>query len=315
MLQQTTVEAVRRRYDTFLARFPSLPSLARAREDSVLAAWSGLGYYARARNLRRAAREILRRHGGVFPKDPRVLRGLPGFGEYTAAAVASIAFGVRAPAADANVTRVLSRLFALSGMAGSPPHGRRVLAEVERLLAPGRPGDSTAALMDLGQIICTPRRPACPRCPVASACEARRRGQPEAYPQKRAKPAPVRMAVAAALVEREGRALLLRRREGLLKGLWEFPSGPAAAKGRATARAGLSRTLARLGLLRERDPIAAVRHTVVNRRLEIEVFRARGAGLPRTSEDPAARWFSAAALARAAIPTLTRKIAEAAGFL
>ena len=167
MLQQTTVEAVRRRYDAFLARFPSLPSLARAREDSVLAAWSGLGYYARARNLRRAAREILRRHGGDFPRDPRVLRGLPGFGEYTAAAVASLAFGVRAPAADANVTRVLSRLFALDGLAGSPPHRSRVLAEVERLLAQGRPGDLTAALMDLGQIVCTPRRPACPRCPVA----------------------------------------------------------------------------------------------------------------------------------------------------
>jgi A/G-specific adenine glycosylase len=277
MLQQTTVEAVRRRYDSFLARFPSLPSLARAREDSVLAAWSGLGYYARARNLRRAAREILRRHGGVFPRDPRALRRLPGFGDYTAAAVASLAFGVRAPAADANVTRVISRLFAIAGLAA--------------------------------------RRPACPRCPVASACEARRRGDPEAYPRRRPKPAAVRVAVAAAFVERDGRALLVRRRGSLLNGMWEFPCGPASSASRGAARAGLSRTLDGLGLSRDRAPLATVQHTVVNRRLEIEVFRASGPIRPLSAKGPAARWFSSRALARAAIPTLTRKIAQAAGFL
>jgi A/G-specific adenine glycosylase len=315
MLQQTTVEAVRRRYDAFLDRFPTLPSLARAREDSVLAAWSGLGYYARARNLRRAAREILLRHGGVFPRDPRVLRRLPGFGYYTAAAVASLAFGVRAPAADANVTRVLSRLFAITGVAGSPRHRGRVLGHAERLLAPGRPGDLTAALMDLGQLVCTPRRPACPRCPVASRCEAARRGNPESYPRKKGKPSAVRVAVAAAFVERGGKTLLVRRTGSLLKGMWEFPSGPASAATRRAARAGLSRTLARLGLSRGPAPVAAVRHTVVNRRLEIEVFRAAGAGRGLAAKNHDARWFSSRALARAAIPTLTRKIASAVGFL
>jgi A/G-specific adenine glycosylase len=315
MLQQTTVEAVRRRYDSFLERFPSLFSLARAREDSVLAAWSGLGYYARARNLRRAAREVLLRHGGVFPRDPRVLRRLPGFGDYTAAAVAALAFGARAPAADANVTRVISRLFAITGPAGSARHRGRVLEQVEGLLARGRPGDLTAALMDLGQLVCTARRPACPRCPVASACEAGRRGNPETYPRKRPKPAAVRVAVAAAFVERDGRALLLRRRGSLLTGMWEFPCGPASGENRGAARAGLSRKLAGLGLSRDRAPLATVRHTVVNRRLEIEVFRARGPGRPAAAKSPAARWFSSRALARAAIPTLTRKIAQAVGFL
>ncbi|HWZ85841.1 MAG TPA: A/G-specific adenine glycosylase, partial [Thermoanaerobaculia bacterium] len=118
MLQQTTVEAVRGRYEAFLRRFPDLPALARAGEPAVLAAWSGLGYYARARNLRRAARDVMARHGGRLPRDLAALRSLPGFGDYTAAAVASLAFGARAPAADANVTRVLSRLYAIRGTAG-----------------------------------------------------------------------------------------------------------------------------------------------------------------------------------------------------
>ncbi len=315
MLQQTTVEAVRRRYQPFLRRFPDLASLARAREDSVLAAWSGLGYYARARNLRRAARDILRDHGGVFPREPEALRRLPGFGEYTAAAVASLAFGLRAPAADANVTRVVARLFAIRGLAGSQRHRQAVLERVERLLPIARPGDLTAALMDLGQGICTAKRPACRRCPVASACAARRRGNPEAFPERRPRPTPVRVAVAAAFVERGGRALLLRRRNGFLDGMWEFPCGPASSGDSLAARARLTRTLSALGLSRDPEPVAAVRHSVVNRRLEIEVFRGRGAGRRTLAQTPAARWFSAHELARAAIPTLTRKIAHAVGFL
>jgi A/G-specific adenine glycosylase len=315
MLQQTTVEAVRRRYDPFLRRFPGLASLARAREDSVLAAWSGLGYYARARNLRRAAREILDRHAGVFPHEPRVLRRLPGFGDYTAAAVASLAFGVRAPAADANVTRVVSRLFAIPGLAGSRRHSEAVLDRVGGLLPASRPGDLTAALMDLGQAICTPIRPDCRRCPVASACEALRRGDPGKYPARRPKPAPVRVAVAAAFVERSGRAFLMRRRSGFLEGLWEFPCGPASGGSRRAARARLTRALSAMGLSRDPSPVASVRHTVVNRRLEIEVFRGRADGPRDPAGLPAGRWFSARQLARAPIPTLTRKIARSVGFL
>ena len=315
MLQQTTVEAVRRRYEAFLERFPDLPSLARAREDSVLAAWSGLGYYARARNLRRAAREILRRHGGVFPRDPRVLRRLPGFGEYTAAAVASLAFGVRAAAADANITRVVSRLFAVRGLAGSPGHRREVLDHAGRLLPRGRPGAATAALMDLGQAICTARDPDCPRCPVASACAALRSGRPGAYPRKRERPRKARVALAVAFIEDGGRALLVRRRDGFLKGLWEFPCGPSDGESSAAARRGLSRTLSSLGLRRDRVPLGAVKHTVVHRRLEIEVFRGHIRDRGPTSREPNGRWFSARQLESAAIPTLARKIARCAGFL
>ncbi|MDQ5873621.1 MAG: A/G-specific adenine glycosylase, partial [Acidobacteriota bacterium] len=187
MLQQTTVGAVRKRYAAFVARFPDVATLARAGEESVLAAWSGLGYYARARNLRRAAKRIFREHGGVIPRDPRVLRTLPGFGEYMSAAVASLAFGERLPAAEANVERVLSRVFALPGTAGSRELRERVLARAEALLPAERPGDLTAALMDLGQTICLPRRPICGICPIARDCAARESGDPEAWPRRRPK--------------------------------------------------------------------------------------------------------------------------------
>jgi len=218
MLQQTTVGAVRGRYEEFLRRFPDVASLARAREESVLAAWSGLGYYARARNLRRAAREIVRLHGGRLPRDASLLRALPGFGEYMAAAVASIAFGARAPAADANVTRVLSRLFAISGEVGTSAHSGAVRARAAQILARGRPGDVTAALMDLGQLICTPRRPACPKCPLEGACAAWRRREVDRFPRRKARPATSRVFVAAALARRGGAALLVQGDRALLGG-------------------------------------------------------------------------------------------------
>jgi A/G-specific adenine glycosylase len=311
MLQQTTVGAVEKRYDAFVARFPDLASLARAREDSVLAAWSGLGYYARARNLRRAAQQILRDHGGVIPHDPRVLSTLPGFGEYMAAAVASLAFGERLPAAEANVERVLSRVFALPGTAGSRELRDRVLQHAGDLLPAKRPGDVTAALMDLGQTICTPRRPVCPVCPIAADCRARALGDPEAWPRRRSKPSPVRLSLAAAVAEEDGRLLLVRRRSTWLNGLWEFPCGEAGSD--AASRAELERRLRSLGLELTGEPaLGTARHTVVNRRIEITVFRARRRGTRARSAGPLTRWFRPAELAQAAIPTLTRKVAAAA---
>ncbi len=311
MLQQTTVASVRARYEGFLARFPDLPALARAREDTVLAAWSGLGYYARARNLRNAAREVLREHGGRLPRDPAVLRGLPGFGDYTAAALACLAFGARVPAADANVTRVLSRLFAISGSSLRAD----VLERARELLASGRPQDLMAALMDLGQLVCTPRRPDCGRCPVAKDCLAARRGAPEAYPPRAAAPRRVEVYLAAACVLRDGRALLLRRNGRLLGGLWEFPCAEGKTPG--AARRNLALRARRLGVRLTGSSLGQARHTVVNRRLSIEVFPARpGSQFPiLNSQFSKSRWFTAEELARAAIPTLTRKVALAAGFL
>jgi A/G-specific adenine glycosylase len=312
MLQQTTVAAVRGRYERFLERFPDVASLARASEDQVLAAWSGLGYYGRARNLRRAARILTRSHGGRLPRDPAALRKLPGFGPYTAAAVAALAWGVPAPAVDANVTRVLSRLFALPGLAGSRAHRQAVLARMEELLPKEAPGDFTAALMDLGQLVCTPREPACPRCPLSDSCAARREGQPERYPRRKKKAAALRVCVAVADARRGGRALLFRNEGTLLSRMWTFPS----AEGRtpAEARRRLGATAISLGLrLAAAAPSAHATHTIVNRRLEIAIYATSGS--PKAKVQGSWRWFRPEDLERAAIPTLTRKIARASGFL
>ncbi len=314
MLQQTTVGAVLPRYARFLERFPNLPALARARESSVLAAWSGLGYYARARNLRAAARRILAEHGGVVPRDPEDLAALPGFGEYMAAAVASIAYGARVPAVDANVTRVASRLFAIEGVAGTRSHAAAVRSAAAALLPARRPGDLTAALMDLGQRVCLPRKPDCPACALAHLCAARASGMPERYPQRRAKVRPIPVHHAAAVARVRGRTLLVQADGPLLSRLWLFPWADGASA--ASARTRLARALARLGFaLASPTPIGSARHTMVNRRLDIRVYRAvlRGPAF-RDSHDPArARWWTPAELARAAIPTLTRKVAAAAG--
>jgi A/G-specific adenine glycosylase len=306
---------VRGRYERFLRRFPDVGSLARSSEDAVLAAWSGLGYYSRARNLRLAARAIVRDHEGRLPRDPKTLEGLPGFGPYTAAAVAALAFGARAPAAEANVTRVLSRLFAIRDAAGSRANREKVLARVPAMLPARRPGDVIAALMDLGQTICTPRRPTCPRCPLRRHCVAFFRNEPEQYPARPRKPRPVAVPFAAAFAVRGGRALLVRRRSTFLDGMWEFPSAEGQTPERA--RRNLSIAVRRLGLGLSPRPVGSARHTVVNRRLRIEVFPAafQSQITNHKSQIRASRWFRAADLDRAAIPTLTRKIARAAGFL
>jgi A/G-specific adenine glycosylase len=325
MLQQTTVTAVRGRYEPFLQRFPGVASLARASEEQVLAAWSGLGYYGRARNLRRTARILCREHGGRLPRDPAALRKLPGFGPYTAAAVSALAWEEPAAAADANVTRVLSRLFALPGLAGSRMHREAVLGLAEQLMPRDRPGDFTAALMDLGQLVCTPRLPACPRCPLAPECAAWRNGRPESYPVRKPKARPLRVSVAAADARSGGRTLLIRREGTLLSGMWAYPS--ADGRTPAEARRRLARALAAHGLRIERTaPFARATHTVVNRQLTIDVYRAapnpkrvrRSAqreGGSKIQDLKSSRWFRPQDLARAAVPTLTRKIAIAAGFL
>jgi len=303
MLQQTTVATVRARYARFLERFPDLASLSRATEEQVLAAWSGLGYYARARHLRLAAREVMRRHGGRLPADPDTLRALPGFGEYMAAAIAALAHGVPAPAADANVTRVLSRVHAIRGIAGTRPHAAAVRRRMQALYAAGRPGDVL------------PRRPACDHCPLSDACAARRLGAVDRLPSKRSRPILRRRHVAAAWTIRRGAAMLVRGTDALLGGLWQCPAAEGSSPGEAAAR--LSREVEGLGLvLAAGPPIASTRHTMVHRRLEIRIYPAEPA--PSGSDAPRAksvRWFTPERLAGAAIPTLTRRIASAAGFL
>jgi len=313
MLQQTTVAAVRSRYEGFVHRFPTLSALARSSEEDVLAAWSGLGYYGRARNLRRAALEIVQEHGGELPRDPALLARLPGFGPYTAAAVACLAFGVRVPAAEANVTRVLSRVFRLRGRVGTRAHVAAVLERTAGLLPRNRPGDALAALMDLGQTICLPRTPLCEHCPIRERCLGSLEGKPEAYPSRGPRLRAVSAHMACAVARDGRRALLLRRRSSLLDNLWQFPSGEGPTA--AVARTRLRQALAPLGLRVAPGVVAVTRHTMVNRRLTIEIFTAAPARRRAAPASRDARWFRPQDLDRAAIPTLTRKVARAVGLL
>jgi A/G-specific adenine glycosylase len=231
MSQQTRVETVVPYYRRWMERFPDPATLAAAETGEVLSLWEGLGYYSRARNLQRAAREIEARYGGEVPADPEELRSLPGVGPYTAGAVASIAFGVPVPAVDGNVRRVLARLM-------DEPAPRP--AELERwagaLVDPGRPGDFNQALMELGSLVCTPRSPKCPRCPLREFCRAWMAGTVEERPERRRRAVVPHLHEAVLVVVRgsggEGAGggvtepeVLMRRRpeEGLLGGLWEFP--------------------------------------------------------------------------------------------
>jgi A/G-specific adenine glycosylase len=228
MLQQTTVAAVKPYFEAFTARWPSVGALAAAPDAEVMSAWAGLGYYARARNLLACARAVATEHGGRFPDTEAELAKLPGIGRYTAAAIAAIAYRRRAVVVDGNVERVVSRLFAVEAPL---PAARPILYAHAGALTPDGPsGDFAQAMMDLGSAICTPRAPACGRCPIAAWCKAYASGVPERFPVKTPKkPRPSRTGTAYWL-EHEGHVLLEKRpSKGLLGGMLAFPTDAAPA--------------------------------------------------------------------------------------
>ncbi|HEU4382604.1 MAG TPA: A/G-specific adenine glycosylase [Anaeromyxobacteraceae bacterium] len=309
MLQQTQVERVEPYYRRFLLRWPTLEALASAPEAEVLAAWSGLGYYARARNLLAAAREALRRHGGL-PRSPEALSALPGFGRYTAGAVASIAFAVPAPAVDGNAARVLSRLFLVTADPAARRTGERLWALAGALLRGGgrghsRPGDLNQALMELGATVCRPGTPACGRCPLAALCGARRAGREQEVPRPRRRPARRRLEVACALVERGGRLLLVRRpAPGLFGGLWAPPCAEVPAGG--SPRAALAKEAHRAGLrLRVGRRAAAVERTLTHRDLVLVAYRCAAPGAPVAGPW---RWAARSWIPRLALPSAMRAL-------
>jgi len=311
MLQQTRVATATPYYRRFLCRWPTLESLARAREEDVLAAFSGLGYYARGRNLLRAARLALASHGGLPASYPALLE-LPGFGPYTAGAVASIAFGIPEAAVDGNAARVLARLFGLGGALSAPGRRRRLQALARGLLTPERPGDLNQSVMELGATLCLPRGPRCGRCPLAEWCRAFRSGRTGSIPPPRPKRKPATLRLALARVERGGRLLLWRRpAPGLFGGLWQLPGVEVA--GERGARLRLRNALrTRLGLrCRVGRGEAELVRALTHRRLVLQVFRCdltAGSGL-RVGTD--LRWAGPEELTRLSLPTAMRRAIEA----
>ena len=229
MLQQTTAAAVIPYFKRFTERWPTFTALAAAEDEEVMAAWAGLGYYARARNLLACAREVAAR-GGQFPQTEADLRKLPGLGAYTAAAVAAIAFGERAVVVDANVERVVARLFAIDEPL---PGGKAAIRERADEITPAdRPGDFAQAMMDLGATICTSRAPRCLLCPLSGSCKALPEGEPERYPVKPAKRAKPQRKGRAFWIEREGEVWLVRRPDkGMLGGMRALPDDGWSARG------------------------------------------------------------------------------------
>jgi A/G-specific adenine glycosylase len=226
MLQQTQVQTVLPYYRRFLHDFPDVKTLANADLQAVLKAWEGLGYYARARNMHRAAKDILQKRNGKFPDSREAIMELPGVGDYIACAVSSIAFNEPCAVVDGNVKRVLARLYELSDPVNKSFSYKKFKAAAEDLLDRRRPGMFNQALMELGALVCTPKKPDCRHCPICSLCRAYQTGRVEQFPKRIRSPKTPLHHIAVGVVYRNGRLLITRRKpEGLLGGLWEFPGG------------------------------------------------------------------------------------------
>lgn len=291
MLQQTTVAAVRPRFEAWVARWPTVAALAAADEAEVMAAWAGLGYYARARNLLKAARAVAER--GDFPDDEAGLRALPGLGVYTAAAVAAIAFGRRAVVVDANVERVVARLFAFADK-------KDVRAAADTITPDARAGDFAQGMMDLGATICTPRSPRCLLCPLRTMCAGYATGTPEAFPARKAKAAKPQRHGTIFWLEQNGQVWLVRRpARGLLGGMRALPTGPwsDAPPGLADAPASTEWRLLD----------GTVGHVFTHFRLELALAVGTGAGQGE------GEWWPVDRLHEAGLPTVFAKAAQAIG--
>jgi A/G-specific adenine glycosylase len=312
MLQQTQVATVIPYFERFVRAFPTLADLAAAHEQEVLRLWEGLGYYRRARDLHRAAREIVTRHEGRIPDDPAVLGQLPGLGRYTCNAVLSQAFDRRLPILEANSQRVLSRLF---GRVEDPRQGaaRRWLWQAAEAILPTRGvGTFNQALMELGALVCTPAAPRCSECPLAAHCVARQRGQQESIPARTPPPEVVRIEEAAVIVRRGGKVLLVQRSpEGRWAGLWEFPHGPLTEG--ETHEAAAARVLRELTSLQANlgAELLTIRHGIMHYQITLTCFEAAyRAGRFHSHFYERGRWLPIAELAAYPISSPHRRLAR-----
>ncbi|EAU40055.1 A/G-specific adenine glycosylase protein [Fulvimarina pelagi HTCC2506] len=303
MLQQTTVAAVKPFFARFVNRWPTVGDLANAEASEIMAEWAGLGYYSRARNLHVCAKEVVENHGGAFPRTAAALKALPGIGDYTSAAIASIAFDEAAPVVDGNIERVITRLYRISApLPGAKPH---VKEKVTGLTPKDRPGDFAQAMMDLGATICVPRSPSCLLCPAAEQCEARSHGDQTAYPVKAAKrPVPQRTGAAFVATRSSDGAVWLRRRpaSGMLGGMAEAPSTAWSARKDGETGADVAPFKA------DWMHVGAIAHGFTHFKLTLEVYRAEIDAEPSNE----GWWAARHEIADQGLPTLMRKVVDKA---
>lgn len=315
MLQQTTVPAVIPRFEQWIKDFPTIEILASEEPETVLLKWEGLGYYSRARNLHAAAGEIVSGYGGRIPEDPVLLKKLPGIGEYTAAAVASIAYRVRAAALDANNLRVWSRLLAASDR-------KRIVRVFSRVIPRDRPGDFNQALMDLGSMVCTPKNPDCPACPLNKWCRAFLSGRVSQFPEKRMRPATKQIEAAIAIILKDREVLVQKRpKGGLMADLWEFPGGKIKKSGKWKVEGGREKLseLPEEAVVREVREETGLRvqvcenlgvfdHSYTRFRVKLHVFVCKR----KTGRlhNPSARWVTLKELEGLAMPSVNRRIVK-----
>ena len=311
MLQQTTVEAVIPYYRRWMKHFPSLKALARAPLPRVLKIWQGLGYYQRARNLREAARRVVRDNGGRLPRSYKDLARLPGIGPYTAAAVLSFSFGQALPVVEANVRRVMMRLLRLPGRA-SAELDKKLKSQLEKIMPARQAGQFNQALMELGALICRPSSPRCLACPVKTHCEAYSRGEQEVIPVP-LKREVHRLTAAVAVIRRDGKVLIQKRPEkGLLAGLWEFPGGKVE-RGETPAQALRREIKEELGIvLKSVTFLAKVKHAYTKYLVDLHAFLTEPAEIPRLNVGGGRRrWVSPTELRRFAFPSGSARIMDA----
>jgi A/G-specific adenine glycosylase len=312
MLQQTRVAAAIPYYERFLAKFPTVHALARARTEIVLGRWAGLGYYSRARNLHGAAKEIVTRHDGLFPRGHKEALALPGIGTYTAAAVLSIAYNQPLAVLDGNVARVIARIGAVRGDLRAPVLWRQLDLAAQDLLARRAPGDWNQAMMELGATICLPKSPRCEECPVAAWCQAHKLGIAGELPFVRKKRATVKVTVAAAvLLNPRGETLLVRRLDrgsDLFSRMWQFPAVEVSSDAGAEL-AEYMRLKFNFEVNGDMVALGAGRHAVTYRDIRLQPFLIRVDRLPRMAKS---RTVSFSQFDKMPISNATRKIAKAA---
>jgi A/G-specific adenine glycosylase len=323
MLQQTRVAAVIPYYERFLARFPDVRALAEAPQEEVLRLWSGLGYYSRARNLQKAAQQIVAQYGGEFPHEEVAVLALPGIGPYTGAAILSIAFDAKHAVLDGNVARVLARLGAIRGDLRESRRWQSLQKTAGELFDPKSPGDWNQAMMELGAMVCTPRAPQCLLCPVARFCRARQLGDPESFPEKRRKREAVQIVLAAAVLSTpRGQTLLLSPPRKKIKNkpaaddvatlasrMWHFPTIAIRKDALTELRVFLADVLPSEKGALHLEPLAKVRHAVTYRNVTVRPFRSAIAKMPRIRGAKSVRLEDFSTLP---VSNLTRKIARAA---